>query len=316
MDLPIPSLLLVAHDAEKISALRRVLAPSTLAMAPLQVSATELQAIELLQQQLSEAPVILLACAAVDEESILAIRRFHEHFPLLTLLVLADHLPASQAIKAIEAGAQEALSWPELTSSSLERAILCASTRQKCLNEQKLIEQQQDKQKILFTESQKLAKIGNWELDLNGNILTWSAEVFRIFEIDPERFVASYESFLALVHPDDRKLLDQAYSYSVKNRTSYNFEHRLLFADGRIKYVHERGETHYDAEGKALRSIGTVQDISERKQAERRVSEHSARYHTLFQESPISLWEEDFSAVKLFLEQLHKEGIGDLATHL
>lgn len=112
-------------------------------------------------------------------------------------------------------------------------------------------------------ESQKLAELGSWELDLERNHLVWSDEVFRIFEIDRREFGASYEAFLNLVHPDDREAVNRAYSSSVDKRTPYEIVHKLRMPDGRIKTVRERAVTQYrDTNGRPVRSIGTVQDIS------------------------------------------------------
>ncbi len=118
-----------------------------------------------------------------------------------------------------------------------------------------------------LSEAQRIAHIGSWELDLVTNRLTWSDEIFRIFEIDPKEFGASYDAFLATIHPDDREAVDRVYIEHVKQRIPYDIVHRLLFKDGRVKYVHERCETTYD-DGHALRSLGTVQDVTERKLAE------------------------------------------------
>jgi PAS domain S-box-containing protein len=126
-------------------------------------------------------------------------------------------------------------------------------------------------------EAQRIAHIGSWELDLVANRLTWSDEIYRIFEIDAEAFGASYEAFLQLVHPDDRSLVDRAYTESVTFRTPYNITHRLLMADGRIKFVREQCETQYGRDGLALRSSGTVQDITKQKEAEEALAQH----HTL-----------------------------------
>ncbi|HTY24345.1 MAG TPA: PAS domain S-box protein [Desulfomonilaceae bacterium] len=127
------------------------------------------------------------------------------------------------------------------------------------------------KSQVLLNEAQRIAHVGSWELDIVNNVLTWSDEIYRLFEIDPAKFGASYEAFLDAVHPDDRKAVDFAYTNSVKTRTPYAIDHRLRFSDGRIKHVHEQCETHYNADGKPLRSIGTVQDITERKRAEERL---------------------------------------------
>lgn len=113
-----------------------------------------------------------------------------------------------------------------------------------------------------FNEAQRVGRVGSWELDLRSNVLEWSDEIFRIFEIDPTRFGASYEAFLNAVHPDDRERVNRAYVQSVADRQPYEITHRLQMADGRIKYVRERCETFYE-EDQPVRSIGTVQDITE-----------------------------------------------------
>jgi len=121
---------------------------------------------------------------------------------------------------------------------------------------------------IRLNEAQHIAHIGSWELDLAKNILTWSNEIYKIFEIDQKKFNATYEAFLSAIHPEDRKMVDFAYTDSLKTKKPYTIDHRLLFPDDRIKYVHEECKTFYDKLGKPLRSIGTVQDITERKNAE------------------------------------------------
>ncbi|MDO8958989.1 MAG: bacteriohemerythrin [Rhodocyclaceae bacterium] len=117
-------------------------------------------------------------------------------------------------------------------------------------------------------EAQRLAHLGSWELDLTKNLLTWSDEIYRIFEIDPERFGASYEAFLNAIHPEDRAKVNQAYQDSLRTRQPYEITHRLLMADGRVKHVHERCKTDYDTAGQPLRSLGTVQDVTLQAQAE------------------------------------------------
>ena len=124
-----------------------------------------------------------------------------------------------------------------------------------------------------LNDAQRIAHVGNWELDLAHNVLVWSDEIYRMFEIDPGAFGASYEAFLDTIHPDDRDLVNRAYTESVASRTPYDIVHRLLMKDGRIKYVNERCETDYDAAGQPVRSMGTVHDITERKRAEDEIIE-------------------------------------------
>jgi len=117
-------------------------------------------------------------------------------------------------------------------------------------------------------QAQAIARIGNWELDLPSGHLWWSDEIYRIFERDPASFTASYEAFLAAIHPGDRERVNAAYTSSLTTREPYHITHRLVTPGGRLKYVEERCETDFADEGTALRSRGTVQDITERVRGE------------------------------------------------
>jgi PAS domain S-box-containing protein len=113
-----------------------------------------------------------------------------------------------------------------------------------------------------LNEAQRIAHVGSWELDLVTGALFWTDEIFKLFEIDKTCFGATYEAFLNAIHPDDRDAVNHAYTSSLVNQKPYVIVHRLLMPDGRVKYVEERCQSDFDAQGKALRSVGTVQDIT------------------------------------------------------
>ena len=123
------------------------------------------------------------------------------------------------------------------------------------------------KKESRLREAEQIALLGHWELDLVTNTLYWSDEIYRMFDLLPQKFGATYEAFLDTVHPDDREFVDNAYTGSLKNKTGYDIVHRLLLRDGTVKYVHERCKTEYDEDGNPLRSLGTVQDITDRMRA-------------------------------------------------
>ncbi|MDD5300374.1 MAG: PAS domain S-box protein [Gallionella sp.] len=120
----------------------------------------------------------------------------------------------------------------------------------------------------MLNEAQQLAHLGSWERDLATGSLTCSEEIFSIFEIDPAHTDISYEEFMLAVHPEDREMVDQAYLTCIWTREPFDIVHRLLFADGRVKWVNEHGTFFYNANGVPLRSIGAIQDITERKRAD------------------------------------------------
>ena len=133
-------------------------------------------------------------------------------------------------------------------------------------------------------ESQQIARIGQWELDLVNNQLYWSEGIYHLFEMDPDKFGTSYEAFLNAIHPDDRDFVNEAYTTSLKNKIPYDIIHRLLLKDGTIKYVNEICRTEYDKDGNAIRSIGTVQDITELKQVEEELKKHREHLEELVKE--------------------------------
>jgi two-component system, cell cycle sensor histidine kinase and response regulator CckA len=113
-----------------------------------------------------------------------------------------------------------------------------------------------------LAETQRMAQVGSWERDLVTNRLWWSAEVYRIFEVDPARSSASLELFRQMVHPDDRAAVNHAYAEAVASQQPYMITHRLRMPDGRIKHVREHARTIYDSYGAPIQSIGTLQDIT------------------------------------------------------
>ena len=165
------------------------------------------------------------------------------------------------------------------------------------------------KSETMLRESQRMAKIGSWEMDLVNNVLSWSDENYRIFEIDRSRFGASYEVFLNTVHPDDRPMVNKVYTSSVKNRTPYDVVHRLLFPDQRVKYVREWCETFYDQEGHPIRSIGTTQDVTEHKLAEEALRATENRYRLLVESSPFCIHEIDLEGR---LQSMNRAGLNML----
>lgn len=117
-------------------------------------------------------------------------------------------------------------------------------------------------------QAQALAHIGHWELDLTKNTLFWSDEVYRIFGLKPQEFSATYEAFLKHVHPEDVEMVNDIYMSSLKEKHGYYVEHRIVCKNGEVRFVEERCEHEFDKDGNPIKSIGTVHDITRRKNAE------------------------------------------------
>lgn len=128
-------------------------------------------------------------------------------------------------------------------------------------------------------DAQRIAKIGSWSLDIPTNHLYWSDEIFRLFEINPDKFSASYEAFLDAIHPDDRTMVDKTYTRSLANHQPFEITHRLLLSDGRIKYVRETCETLYDDADNPMLSNGTAQDITKETMATKEMALYASAFH-------------------------------------
>jgi PAS domain S-box-containing protein len=150
------------------------------------------------------------------------------------------------------------------------------------ITERKAIEKAFHDSESMLQEAQRIAHVGSWDVDMVNDKLIWSDETFRIWEIDKTKFKADFAAFMETVHPEDRARVSQAYNAAVINHSLYEVEHRLLFPDGRVKHILERGEPQYDAQGKPVRFIGTSLEITERKKAENALQQSEMKFRTLY----------------------------------
>ncbi|MDI6829032.1 MAG: DUF4118 domain-containing protein, partial [Armatimonadota bacterium] len=121
-----------------------------------------------------------------------------------------------------------------------------------------------------LNRAQAVAHTGSWRLDVQRDVLRWSNEVYRIFGI-PLGTPMTYEKFLACVHPEDRDYVDQKWKAALQGEP-YDIEHRII-VDNEVKWVRERAELEFDEQGRLLGGFGTVQDITDLKEAEEAIRE-------------------------------------------
>ncbi|MFH1602325.1 MAG: histidine kinase, partial [Pseudomonadota bacterium] len=135
--------------------------------------------------------------------------------------------------------------------------------------------------KAFLTEAQRVARIGSWMLDLTTNEMRWSAETYRVLGANAGTPL-NHEVFLQHVHPDDRDAVEKARRMTHKGE-SYEIEYRVL-AGAAIRWVRERADLELAANGMQRRCVGTVQDITERKQADKALRESEDRLRQAYHE--------------------------------
>lgn len=163
----------------------------------------------------------------------------------------------------------------------------------------------------MLQKTQSIARIGSWEYDVESRRLTWSPEVSRLFGVDPDT-PPSYELFLQCVHPDDRGRVDRAYSESVRQgRDGYEMEHRIVRPnDGRIRTVLEKCEHIRGADRRIVRSVGFVQDITERVETEAEVREIQETFQTFMDFLPAAVFMKDSRSRCTYVNRYMKEVFG------
>jgi PAS domain S-box-containing protein len=113
-----------------------------------------------------------------------------------------------------------------------------------------------------------VAHLGGWEYDVNTEKNTWTEELFHIFGLDPSQPEPMYAELVALVHPDERSQFEQTVEQAITTGVFREFETQVIRPNGSIRHLACRGEAVFNPQGQVIKLIGTVFDITERKQAE------------------------------------------------
>jgi len=151
-------------------------------------------------------------------------------------------------------------------------AVYIIGTERDITEKQMLIERLQ-KSETLYKQAQALAHVGNWSWDIKNNVVEWSDELYRIYGLEPQSQVLSYEQYVDFVHNDDKEFVTTRVQQSLQEHTSWEFTHRIVRKSGEIRIIHATGEVLTDEKGQPQTMIGTAQDITERQQLIDRLQE-------------------------------------------
>ena len=151
------------------------------------------------------------------------------------------------------------------------------------INERKLAEQKLLTSEYLLNQTQNIAQLGSYFLDLSTGIWTSSSPLNSIFGIDPAA-EKNIELWMSIIHPDWRTIMsDYLYKEVIGNRTNFNKEYKIITSDTTAdRWVHGMGEITFNAEGQPLHLIGSIQDITKRKIAENELQENIDNLQSIF----------------------------------
>lgn len=145
------------------------------------------------------------------------------------------------------------------------------------------------KSQRFLRDSQRVGKIGSWEYYYRERELFWNDEAYSISGFDKDEMKPSIETYLSMIHPDDRKRVWANMESSRKDKVFQEYECRLIAKNGNVKNVYVIGEVVTDEEGNAFKSYGILQDVTDRKKAESDIIEKEAKLRGIYRTSPVGL---------------------------
>ena len=171
-------------------------------------------------------------------------------------------------------------------------------------------------------ELSRMLKVGFWEWDeIAQKPISYSPEMADVLGLDEdslEKLFHNPEAFKRILHPDDlQHYLDSIDGRShLKPGVAREFDYRILIGDGEVRYIREYEQGAFDDEGRLVSSFGLIQDVTENRLAVDALKESEERYHSLFEQMPLGVQEEDYSAVKKVIDKLQFQGVENLEEHL
>jgi PAS domain S-box-containing protein len=183
----------------------------------------------------------------------------------------AKHLKSTGEIKNIEIDVEDKPGKKHTLLMNVKNvSIKGGTTLYTChdITQRKQTEEALELSEERYALAQRAANIGSWDWDILTGVLTWSDTIEPMFGFDPGKFGATYEAFLNCIHPEDRQYVIDSVDTCVKDGEHYNIEHRIVWPDGTTRWVSETGDVIRDEDGKAIRMLGIVQDITLKKAAQ------------------------------------------------
>ncbi len=158
--------------------------------------------------------------------------------------------------------------------------------------------------------AQRIAHLGNWELDLTTQTITWSEELFRLFECDPAQGEPEYAEHLQSFSPASRHRLERAVEKAATLGIPYEVELQFWRTDGSVGWLLGRGEAVRNEQGAIVKLIGTALDITKRKQAEVALQESESRFAALAAAAPVAIFRFDAAVNCVYVNERWSEMTG------
>ena len=161
-----------------------------------------------------------------------------------------------------------------------------------------------------LAHSQRLAHLGSYQFEVPEGEVVWSDETFHIVGRNPEKGEPSIEEYYQIIHPDDLLYVQRVLGESYNDMKPFDFEYRIIREDGSTRHIHSVGEPIGNGGGVVVRVVGTIHDITERKQAEEALRESEKRHRRLLEALQEGIWVIDKDACTALINVHMAEMLG------
>ena len=158
--------------------------------------------------------------------------------------------------------------------------------------------------------SQAYADIGTWDWNIRTDELYWSDRVKQLYGYGSELKDIVYDHFVKSIHPDDREAVNKAIQTCIEQGLKYDIEHRVIWPDGSIHWMLERGDVVRSETGEPLHFLGVVQDITERVEAEQRQNEVEKRFAFAVEGAGDGVWDWDMLTNVMLFSKFYMAMLG------
>lgn len=160
-------------------------------------------------------------------------------------------------------------------------------------------------------------KDGLWDYDMENDEVYFSPRYYTMLGYEPYELPQSRQTWIDLLHPEDREKTVNHVDYCIANRLSWSVEFRLRAKNGDYRWILGRGKVAvHGKNGEVFRRVGTHTDVTDSKVVETQLKDSEERYRNIFTLIPSPIWELDLSELKKTLDMIRKQGNADLGTYL